>query len=111
MTTSGKQISTSTLRITSSSSQPPRRAASAPMTDAGHRADHQGDRGDGHREPAAPHQPGQHVAAEVVGAEPVLGRRPGQPVGQVLGGRVVRRDPGREHQDQQHQREHAPPRS
>ena len=30
MTTSGKQTSTSTVRMTSSSSQPPRRAASAP---------------------------------------------------------------------------------
>ena len=76
-----------------------------PDDDARHGTDDQGDGGDRHREPAAPHQPGQHVPAEVVGAEPVLAGGAGQPVGQVLGRRVVGGDPRGEQQDQQDRRE------
>ena len=89
----------------------------AAAAEARHEPDHQRqDEGDAHRlegdlhgDPGAVDQPGEDVATEVVGAEPVAGADAGVRVGQVLGVRVVGRDPRRE--DRRNRHEHQPPKA
>ena len=89
----------------------------AAAAEARHQPDHQRqDEGDAHRlegdlhgDARAVDQPGEDVATEVVGAEPVAGADAGVRVGQVLGVRVVGRDPRRE--DRRNRHEHQPPKA
>jgi hypothetical protein len=72
-----------------------------------HRGDHH-DHGHDHpeRDAAAVKQPGEYVAAEFVGAEPVLRGRPGQALAQVLRAGVERGEHrGQDRDDDQEQRD------
>ena len=101
----GKAMMASLRRETIRSVQPPKKPAQAPAAvpdeeRQGHRAD-----GDDEVEPGGHQHAAQHVAPELIGAEPVRPRgRLELPRG-VGGERIVGRDPGTEegHQDDQHE--------
>ena len=65
-------------------------------------------RGRDDRDPAAVDQPAEHVAAKIVGAQPVRGRRPLQRLDQVLAQRIVGHDAvgedGEQHEEDEHRR-------
>ncbi len=86
--------------------QPAGRGAEQQRRGAEQQSDDHGDRGRGEREldrePGRDQDPEEDVAAEVVGARPVLARTGRQDVRGVDGGGLVGPEDGREHREQQH---------
>ena len=67
------------MRMMSVSVTPPKKPATAPEEQTDDQRDRGGDDADPQRHPGAVDHPAEHVAADGVGAEPVIGRR-GLPV-------------------------------
>ena len=94
-------------RMSTASSQPPRKPAASPMVSPIDTGDDHDEQHDAQRDASAEHHPGEDVAADVVGAEPMVCRRGQQRRVRVTTAPAsagIRRDPRREQRHHHHER-------